>query len=585
MSPKDGAYPLTSRHAGGGGGKAEYDASALQAVIDNLPSGVTFFGANLDLIACNDRFRALLDLPESLFVDGMPTLVTLARHLAARGEYGAGDPELQAHAVIERYREMRPHVYEHVRPNGAVLEVRGAPLAQGGFVTTYTDITERKRAEDDASRYATYLGAVLDSMPHGISVIDERLNIVFANARIEEILDLPPGAYKPGDPFERVIRHNAERGEYGPGDVEAQVMRRVDLALRFEPHHFERTRPNGHILEIQGTPVDMGGRKVGFVTTYTDITERKRAEEEVRRARDLMTEAINASAAFVWELDAGGRYTYSLGAEKLLGYTDAEMIGRRFGVFHEACTDCAETEAAAGTHDAIARGAPFKNVTICLRRKDGATVYLSSSGHPVAGENGRPAGYRGVDVDVTELTEARMQLERQALHDPLTGLANRHKFMERFTLECDRQRRWGSPLSLLVIDVDHFKQVNDRHGHLVGDAVLKRVAALLEKTVRRTDLVARFGGEEFIVLLPETTAEGAAKLAESLRARIGGEPVRAEAGGEPVSVAVTVSIGVATVAGAAPLPFDDLMERADRAVYRAKHTGRDRVVLAEGASA
>ncbi|WP_404380193.1 PAS-domain containing protein [Caenispirillum salinarum] len=579
MSPRDGARTPFTRLAAGS--RLRCDAQTLQALIDNLPSGVTFFGANLELIACNDRFRTLLDLPESLFVDGMPTLVTLARHLAARGEYGDGDPEIQVHEMVERYREMRPHVYERTRPDGTVLEVRGAPLAQGGFVTTYTDITDRKRAEEEAKRYASYLGAVLDSMPHGISVIDERLRIIFANTRIGEILDLPPGAFRPGDPFESVIRHNAERGEYGPGDTEAQIMRRIGLALKFEPHHFERTRPNGHVLEVQGTPVDMDGRKVGFVTTYTDITERKRAEEEVRRARDLMTEAINASAAFVWELDASGRYTYSLGAEKLLGYTDAEMVGRRFGTFHEDCADRSTAgDPSAGTHDAIARGEPFKNVTICLRRKDGATVYLSSSGHPIAGGDGHPSGYRGVDVDVTELTEARMQLERQALHDPLTGLANRHKFLERFTLECERQRRWNSPLSLLVIDVDHFKRVNDRHGHLVGDVVLKRVAARLDGTVRRTDLVARFGGEEFIVLLPETDAEGAAALAESLRTRIRAEPVRAEAGGAAVSVTVTVSIGAATMTAQRPQSFDDLMERADRAVYRAKHGGRDRVECA-----
>lgn len=550
----------------------------LQSVIDNLPSGVTYFGPTLELIACNTRFRTLLDLPDGLFADTMPTMVTLARHLAVRGEWGDGDPERLAHAMIERYRDMRPHVFEHTRPTGTVLEVRGAPLAQGGFITTYTDITERKKADAETRRFATYLGAVLESMPHGISVVDETLTFVFANRRVSDILDLPPDACERGASFSAVLRHNAERGEYGDGDIDAIVSERLERALRFEAHHFERTRPNGHVLDIQGTPVRMDGRTVGFVSTYTDITERKRIDAEVRRARDLMTEAINASAAFVWELDAQGCYTYSLGAAKLLGFTDEEMIGRRFGTFHG---DGPGRTTPSGTHEAIIRGEPFKNVTVQLCRKDGGTVYLSSSGHPIQDAEGRTTGYRGVDVDVTELTEARMQLERQALHDPLTGLANRHKFLERFNLECDRLQRYGHPLSLLVIDVDHFKRVNDRYGHLVGDVVLKRVATLLETTVRSTDLVARFGGEEFIVLLPETGPKGAALLAEALRARIGGEPIDAECRGESIAVSVTVSVGVASVGGPQTLSFDDVMERADAAVYHAKHTGRDRVAFAD----
>lgn len=430
------------------------DSRVLQALIDNLPSGVSFFGRNLEMIAYNARFRSMLDFPDHLFADGLPSLVTLARFNARRGEYGPGDPEALAHAMIDRYREMRPHVFERTRPDGTVLEVRATPLAAGGIVTTYTDITERRRAE-----------------------------------------------------------------------------------------------------------------------------------QEVRRARDLMTEAINASAAFVWELDADGRYTYVHGAEKILGWRDADMVGQPAAAFHAPATaGCPEGDA---TLAAMADGVPFKNATICLKRRAGGRVYVSSSGHPITDADGRFIGHRGVDVDVTELTEVRMELERMALHDPLTGLANRHKFLDRFTLECERQRRYGRPLSLLVIDVDHFKRVNDRHGHLAGDAVLRHVAEVLRATVRGTDLVARFGGEEFIVLLPETDETGARNLAETLRRRIAAEPARTEAAGAPVRQALTISVGVATAVPGEQRPpsFDDLMERADAAVYRAKNAGRDRVVHAADAPA
>ncbi|MBF0306114.1 MAG: GGDEF domain-containing protein, partial [Alphaproteobacteria bacterium] len=273
-----------------------------------------------------------------------------------------------------------------------------------------------------------------------------------------------------------------------------------------------------------------------------------------------------------WELDARGCFTFVQGVEKILGYEPDEMIGRCY-------TEFLAPDPENGPGTAIGANKPFKNSLSRCRHKDGHDVWISSSGHPIHDANGHFVGYRGVDVDVNELTQARQELERIALHDPLTSLANRIKFMQRFDLECERQKRSGKPLSLIVVDIDHFKLVNDRFGHLAGDTCLRKVADVLSHGVRSVDVVARFGGEEFIILLPETDIGGATILAEKLRELVAESESRPEAGPDAPTLRVTISLGVAC--SHEPVPFDDLMERADTAVYKAKHAGRDRVCVAD----
>jgi len=250
----------------------------LQTIIDFLPSGVTLFDPDLQMIACNEQFKHLLDFPPAIFESGLPTMSDLAIFNARRGDYGPGDPEALAQQVVERARSMQAHVYERTRPNGTVLEIRGRPLPDGrGFVTIYTDITERKRAEQEAKRYATYLDAVLNTLPQGVTVIDENLDLALWNKRFVDVLGLPPELMRPGLSLSDVIRFNAEHGEYGAVDPEEKVRQVVDLAMRFEPHRIERTRPQGQTIEVEGRAMQLEGKVAGFVTTYTDITERKQA--------------------------------------------------------------------------------------------------------------------------------------------------------------------------------------------------------------------------------------------------------------------------------------------------------------------
>jgi diguanylate cyclase (GGDEF)-like protein len=179
---------------------------------------------------------------------------------------------------------------------------------------------------------------------------------------------------------------------------------------------------------------------------------------------------------------------------------------------------------------------------------------------------------------VDEAEEATLtRMYESARQDPLTGLGNRRLFEERLDAEVAFAQRHGAPLSLLMLDVDFFKRVNDAHGHPAGDTVLRAVGAVIGATIRREDTAARYGGEEFAVLCRGVALAGAAVLADRLRLTIGVRPVPLPS---DKRLHVTVSIGVASLAccGAAPSK-SDLVSRADTRLYRAKERGRDRVVI------
>ena len=157
--------------------------------------------------------------------------------------------------------------------------------------------------------------------------------------------------------------------------------------------------------------------------------------------------------------------------------------------------------------------------------------------------------------------------------DPLTGLPNRAAWSERLDHEISQWQQQGNTLLLAMLDLDHFKRINDNYGHLAGDKVLKIIAGVLRKRLRGTDFIARFGGEEFVLLMPATEAVAGAKLLEKLRGFIEACPFHFK--GEPVTI--TLSIGLSTFK--AGEHSDLVLKRADQALYRAKHAGRNQVQI------
>jgi diguanylate cyclase (GGDEF)-like protein len=202
----------------------------------------------------------------------------------------------------------------------------------------------------------------------------------------------------------------------------------------------------------------------------------------------------------------------------------------------------------------------------------GADDYLTKPFHPQELRVRMRAGWRILELQ-RELLDAREELRVQATHDSLTGLWNRRSILETLDKDLARSQREGRPLAVLVMDLDHFKLVNDTHGHQAGDAVLREAARRIRSTVRRYDTVGRYGGEEFLAVLPSTDLAGGMAQAERIRQALAGE--RVEVSG--ASLEVTCSIGVSAWRDSGPGDGPVLIHWADEALYQAKAMGRNRV--------
>jgi diguanylate cyclase (GGDEF)-like protein/PAS domain S-box-containing protein len=217
-------------------------------------------------------------------------------------------------------------------------------------------------------------------------------------------------------------------------------------------------------------------------------------------------------------------------------------------------------------------------------KADGSTFWGSSMIVPI-GEaiiaadnvpvNQRRQNYAFILRDITDRHTGAAAYLKAMLSDYLTGIANRRAFFEAADLELKRWHRQPRSLSLLVIDADFFKKINDVHGHAAGDLVLQNLALSLKESVRFIDTVARIGGEEFAAMLPSTSVEGALIMAERFRQRVANQRVRVNG----TDIRYTVSIGISSM-DASVTGFDDLLQRADKALYAAKHGGRNRIEVA-----
>lgn len=312
-----------------------------------------------------------------------------------------------------------------------------------------------------------------------------------------------------------------------------------------------------------------------------ELGRRRAMEAEARRSEATFRLLAENSSDVVSHLDLAGRRFYiSPAAEAIYGRPIAELVGR------SSLEDVLPDDAGIA-QEAVARlnaGERDVRASYRIRRPDGGTVWIEAAARLVTDErSGAPDGIVAVVRDVTERKALEDRLVALARTDGLTGLANRRSFDEALAVEWRRAKREGTPLSLLLVDIDRFKLFNDHYGHLAGDACLRDVAGVISAAVRRpADLVARYGGEEMVVLLPNTHADGAQAVAEQVRAAVEAAGL-AHAANQPLGL-VTISIGVATVV---PVPVPEasiapeaLVAAADEALYRSKRGGRNCVSAA-----
>ena len=264
------------------------------------------------------------------------------------------------------------------------------------------------------------------------------------------------------------------------------------------------------------------------------------------------------------------------GVRRVLGYEPHEIEGRTAESYYPQSKDRDAFKVAIQAHGEVS---DFPGQMV---RRDGQVIDISISSHALYDQHGAFAGVEGIYRDVTQRKNLERELHRLASTDMLTGLSNRRVLLEAaesLFLASARQDGPGAPLppALLILDLDHFKAINDRHGHLEGDRALIEFAAVVRAELRSSDVVGRMGGEEFAVLLPDTRGAEAEAIAQRILQQLRRRQLWSD--GDPSRRGMTASIGVAT-----RLPSDrhlrDWLDRADKALYQAKHQGRDRVVRA-----
>jgi diguanylate cyclase (GGDEF)-like protein/PAS domain S-box-containing protein len=311
------------------------------------------------------------------------------------------------------------------------------------------------------------------------------------------------------------------------------------------------------------------------ISTLIEITEKRQLQQQLEITRQRFEAVVQTAYDGVISIDEkqtiklmneSAKYIFGVNGEKVIGSNLSRFIPQRFrvkhpdyvGSFRNSSVDARPMESRVPVRGLRADGSEFPVEVTISKIKVGGAIEMTA-----------------VIRDISERVRLIEELSRAASNDPLTGAFNRRHGLAVLKSELARCTRFGHSISLVMIDLDHFKQINDSYGHACGDSVLKAVVETVGLTLRETDILCRWGGEEFLILLPETSGEEALSFAERARQAVAEKPV---AGCDEQAVAVTASFGVAALVEEATTP-EQFIGRADKALYRAKEEGRNRVVL------
>jgi len=527
-----------------------------------MPQGISVFDENLRLRVWNQGFLNVLSLQRESVHEGVH-FSELIRIPASRGEYGPGDIDAHVARITALAEKFEAHCFERTRPNGHTHLVQGEPLfidgQLAGFITTYTDITERKAAEVTLQMQHNQLNTLVESIPSAVSLFAKDGRLALCNADFLRLLDLPANLVAPGTHMETIFRFNAERGEYGPGEPEQIVRTLLERARNPVPHHLERTRPNGKTLEIRGVPLADGG----FVTVYTDITERRTSAEREQLAQKVYR---HTPAGIIFTDEEHRILSINPATTQMTGYETFELVGQT--IFALINLDASLPPDV--FQENIAQHGSW-NGELEVTRKNGDNFSAGTRVNRVDDpQSGLPAHYVWILVDITERKQSEERMRHIAQHDALTGLPNRMALLMRLAQLLPEARRHGWKVAMMFLDLDRFKIINDTLGHQIGDDLLREVACRLSSVVRETDFVARLGGDEFVIILPGITGPADA-------ATVAGKAIVAlsksiEANGHELHT--SPSIGISVFPDDGP-DGDTILKNADTAMYHAKAAGRN----------
>jgi len=454
--------------------------------------------------------------------------------------------------------------------NGASIPVSVSMAAfsddggAGGMVLVLRDIRERRKAEASLRETSSLLRSTLDSTGDCILVLDNDGRIVSYNRRFVEAWQIPLRVFDRGR-GEELIRTILD-ALVAPDAFLDAMMRASTLG---DEQSFDVVElKDGRVFERVSIARVLDGAVVGRVWSFREVTERRRAETAIQASERRYRQLFERNAAAVYRASIEGVILDCNDAFARILRLDSRdrVVGRTFA---ELFMESSEREAIVET---LRDGGSLTGVELSLTRHDGSRVWILENVTLI--HEGGTDVVEGTMVDISTLKIAEEQMEFQAYHDVLTLLPNRRMFTDRLNVAIAQNRRSGSVLAVMFLDLDHFKTINDTLGHTTGDELLLIVADRLRAAVREEDTVARLGGDEFTLLVGGLREiDDAARVAEKVLQAFQ-EPLRL--GGR--DLIVTASIGVALF----PDDGNDaetLLRNADNALYRAKELGRDNYQL------
>jgi diguanylate cyclase (GGDEF)-like protein/PAS domain S-box-containing protein len=468
------------------------------------------------------------------------------------------------------YRMLAP--LETLRRNVSAIRRKRADISllQGGRddeigelgSAFYELIAEREAAQERTRGSEKRARIIADNVPALIAYINSELRYEFANAHYMDMLGIDPKAM-----IGKTVRETLGEPTY------AQLESKLAAALRGERVHFEHQgeafgRPVHYMINYIPEVAD-DGRAAGLYVLVTDISERKNVEliqAASEKRLKLITDNLPVLISYI---DRAHNFRFGNATfEKWFGVAPSSLVGRPLAdVFGQDIYQLARLH----LENAFGGWAVTFEMKTAVA---GKLRILETTYIPDVQGDGSVAGVYALTHDMTRMKDVEERLIQLTRVDSLTGIANRRMFVDALHLAIERSRRSSGAMALAYLDIDHFKKINDTHGHAIGDEVLKEFARRLVANVRATDTVARLSGDEFVIIFEDLKNEQevlavAAKIADAIRA-----PFQASG----VQLAVTASVGIALFSGQGQT-HEELLANADSALYGAKRNGRDGVIV------
>ena len=550
----------------------------FEAALSNMPHGLSMFDQHKRLVTWNASYTEMYRLPPALLRVGTHVNAIL-EDLLVRGVLKG---ESSRAAIAERIAAMDLVAIDaqgsriEEFSDGRLIRISRQPMKEGGWVATHEDITEARRAEALLLENAEMLkltnerfDVAISNMPQGLCLFDAEKRLVVSNHRYQDMYGLPDELVTPGTPLSRILQFYEDRGEKDDKGVEGH------LRLMPTQQHQNYQPPSGRKISIERKPLPDGG----WVATHTDVTDQERSQRLLaEKAAELEATNVRFDAA----LNNMSQGLCMFDAEQRVVVSNA-----RYGEIYHLSHDQIKpgTSLAQILEYRRQRGTEFSGIApeiyLTEHVREAKEVRELSDGRVVAiTRQMMPAGgWLTAHEDITERARNEQRIAYLAQHDLLTGLANRAMFSERLDEAAKRLVRHGTTYTVLMLDLDKFKNVNDTLGHPAGDQLLVEVAQRLKSSLRDTDVVARLGGDEFAIIQEneKNQSEGATLLAQRI-IRLIAQPFQID--GHRVGVGTSIGIAFAPEHGADAAV---LLQKADLALYAAKSAGRNdfRVFKAE----